>query len=399
MPCVINATLTFDMDRAPYELPHVTSGEVEVDDRTVTWTLDSIGSATRSLNYSVDYCECGYRGANVTFVNNATFDDVYSNELDYSDVYAMTAAIDDVTCTPSPSPSPTPAPSNAPTPAPTPGPTLSPTPGPTPPPTPGPTLLPTQAPTPFPTPAPTPTPTPGPTPAPSPSPTPGPTPQPTVTAPDTLFIGVADLAEDLDGAWEAVYSPDGAHVYVTGLGSNNVVVFDVDSVDRSLEVSQEGSFPGDGAAPASAFDGASELAASPNGECMYVAAVANESLTSLSMDAASGSLAYADAFSGSAMGGASDLLVSPDGEHVYVSSMACGCILTFGVDEGTCGIAYDTSFSTSLVLPTGLALSPDGDMLYATDFALGALLRLERDPDTGVLTLMQTLTDGDNVFT
>lgn len=66
---MINATLTLEMDKAPDAVPEVTSGEVVVDNSTnndssnrttVLWTMESVGSAIRTMTYTLDYCDCDY---------------------------------------------------------------------------------------------------------------------------------------------------------------------------------------------------------------------------------------------------------------------------------------------------------------------------------------------------
>lgn len=250
--------------------------------------------------------------------------------------------------------------------------------------------------------------------APTPTPTPSPTPRPTAIAPDTMFTGVIDAA---DGAWEATYSPDGTHVFLTGKESDSIIVFEAvndsltmvaeDSTNSSNNNTTGGSFsPSDGVPPG-ALDGPAALAVSSDGTCLFVTATGNGSLTSLRVDDSSGGgessyLTYADTVSDEALLEAWDVAVSPQtADHVYVSSPGCGCVMTFAVEPETCGLTYVSNVTESLVAPAGMSASPDGSFLYGTDPAAsgGSLVVFSRNLDTGELTLLQTIQDGEGPFT
>lgn len=238
-----------------------------------------------------------------------------------------------------------------------------------------------------------------PTPAPTPAPTIAPSPGPTAIAPDTLFVDAIEV-EGLDSAWEAVYSVDGSHVYLTG--SDRVTILDVDPETGQPESTGSRSSPPAGL-PASAFDGVAEIATSSDGQCVFVAAVGGTgSISSLSLDSESGNMTHVTTVSNNSdLLGAADLLVSPDGTHVYVPSIDCGCILMFTVGgASTCALAASpTVVASSLSAPRGMEFSPDGLSLYSTDSGSNSLLRFSRDSMTGDLTLLQTINDGDDVLT
>lgn len=209
-----------------------------------------------------------------------------------------------------------------------------------------------------------------------------------------------------DGAWEAVYSPDGTHVYLTGKESNSIVVFEVEPSDGSLTMVGETDMNG-GVTGGGTLDGPTALAVSPDGRCLFAVAVGNSSLTSLIVGdvgggGGSGNLTYAGTVSDAALTDAWDIDISPPfGDHVYVSSQACGCIMTFAADLETCGLTYLSNVTESLVAPAGISVSPDGLFLYVTDSAVsgGALMVFSRNPDTGELVLLQRILDGEGPFT
>lgn len=221
----------------------------------------------------------------------------------------------------------------------------------------------------------------------------------------------------VDGAWEAVYSTDGTHVFLSSNESNSIAVFEVDPVDGSLTMVSEVSTNGNStsstggllssaaASPPGALRGPTAIAASPDGMCLFVATLGNGSLASLRVGeggGASGNLTYAGMVSDEALVEAWDVVVSPPaGEYVYVSSPGCGCIMTFAVDPETCGLTYKSNITESLVAPVGMSASPDGGFLYGADSAVsgGALVVFSRNIDTGALTLLQTIPDGGEHLT
>lgn len=231
-----------------------------------------------------------------------------------------------------------------------------------------------------------------------------------------MFTGVIDAA---DGAWEAAYSPDGTHVFLTGKESDSIIVFE--AVDGSLTMVAEattnssggtsstgGSLSPAGGVPPGALDGPAALAVSPDGTCLFVAATGNGSLTSLRVDESGGGgggtssyLTYADMVSDEALLEAWDVVVSPQtGDHVYVSSPGCGCVMTFAVEPETCGLTYVSNVTESLAAPAGMSASPDGSFLYGTDSLAsgGSLVVYSRNLNTGELTLLQTMQDGEGPF-
>lgn len=222
-------------------------------------------------------------------------------------------------------------------------------------------------------------------------------------ASEVLFVGVVEEVEGLNGAWEAVFSPDGAHVYVTGADSDSVLAFDVDPDTGMLTV-----VPGSGSSavlqqagvPAGAFDGVAELALSSDGTKMFTVAAGNASMTSLRVDVESGNLTYADTVDVGALAGASDVVVDPlDGNYVYVPSVSCSCIMVFAVDVDSFGLTYMSNFTSSLISPRGAKLSADGGTLYVTDSELDGILLLSRDSATGTLSLLQVITSGSDLST
>jgi DNA-binding beta-propeller fold protein YncE len=104
---------------------------------------------------------------------------------------------------------------------------------------------------------------------------------------------------------------------------------------------------------------------------------------------------------GTALDGARDVAASPDGEHVYVASGASGAVAIFDRDpttgaltqkpgtagciseDGTGGLCQN---GTALQGPSGVVASPDGRGVYVASDVSDAVGVFDRDPATGALT-------------
>lgn len=100
VPCATGATLTVGLDAEPVAEPTVSSGEVEVNGTTVSWTMDSVVDSA-AMTFSVDYCGCDeYREATVEFLTDATYSDDEANDAGLSGLLDLTAQMTEPCPTP-----------------------------------------------------------------------------------------------------------------------------------------------------------------------------------------------------------------------------------------------------------------------------------------------------------
>ncbi|MDQ1346632.1 MAG: trimeric autotransporter adhesin, partial [Acidobacteriota bacterium] len=159
----------------------------------------------------------------------------------------------------------------------------------------------------------------------------------------------------------------------------------------------------DGAGGVDGLDGASAVAATLDGQHVYAAASADNSVALFVRNATTGQLTYGDIYAdgtdASAIAGASAIAVSPDGGQVYVTGFAdnglevftrtalTGALVSLEVEvEGTAGV-------TGMSGPRGIAVAPDGRHVYVAAATGSAVVVFTRNLTTGALTWSSTLTN------
>lgn len=91
---------------------------------------------------------------------------------------------------------------------------------------------------------------------------------------------------------------------------------------------------------------------------------------------------------------ASDVAASPDGRHVYVAAVMSSSIAIFSRNLSTGRLTYVGSITSSVGGPTltaafAVEVSPDGKHVYAGSPTGNAVVAFSRNADTGVLTLVE----------
>jgi 6-phosphogluconolactonase (cycloisomerase 2 family) len=132
--------------------------------------------------------------------------------------------------------------------------------------------------------------------------------------------------DGLDGASTAAVSPDGKQVYTTADQDNAVAVFAREATTGKLtfqQVLKNGDLDINGLA-INGLRGASSLTLSPDGRYVYATGTSSNAFTLFTRDAATGTLtAVQTLFDGldqvDGLAGARSVAATPDGEHVYVA--------------------------------------------------------------------------------
>ncbi|MHC4718098.1 MAG: beta-propeller fold lactonase family protein, partial [Planctomycetota bacterium] len=203
----------------------------------------------------------------------------------------------------------------------------------------------------------------------------------------------------INGLWSAqatATSPDGRHVYVVASADDSVTVFSRDPGTGDLSMVQ---ILRDGRNGANGLAYARVVAVSPDGRHVYVSGLGNE-LGVFARDGDTGELTFVERI-GVIAGGANNmpdifsLHVSSDGNHCYALN-GWGSILIFDRDLTTGRLTYSTACRAAPQEEAdSLTFSPDGKDVYAGIEWRSSIARLTRDPGTGLLTFVELVSGGD----
>lgn len=170
-------------------------------------------------------------------------------------------------------------------------------------------------------------------------------------------------------ATELAISPDGANVYVTGEADDSVAVFARDGTTGALTFVEA---ERDGVGGVDGIDGASAVAVSDDGAHVYATGSNDDGLAVFARDAATGSLTFLQAFHEGVGGvdginGPADVAVTPDGTHVLVAASAESEIGVFARNPATGLLVWVESVGGSALGGiNSLRFAPGGQHLYTT---------------------------------
>jgi 6-phosphogluconolactonase (cycloisomerase 2 family) len=197
--------------------------------------------------------------------------------------------------------------------------------------------------------------------------------------------------------WQAVVSPDGAHVYSIGAEA-----WDNDPIVQAFARAADGSLtPIESERAGLGSYGEYSLALSPDGRHLYAGA-RQDQLVIFERDPATGELTLLEVSFEHVSG---NLVASPDGRNVYATFLPL--LMTYTRDETTGALTLadlenGVEGPAPINLATALAISPDGRHLYlgsVTDGQSGpdsSLIVFSRDETTGALELVEALFEGEN---
>jgi 6-phosphogluconolactonase (cycloisomerase 2 family) len=215
--------------------------------------------------------------------------------------------------------------------------------------------------------------------------------------------------DSIDSPRAVALSPDGTNLYAAAAGSGSVLSFSrngdtgqlaqlgciKDYVDEGRCVDQF------------ALGGVRGIAVAPDGRDVYAVASGSDSVVTLQRDTSTGRLTFGGCISddgtngrctdGEALRGASNVAISPDGASVYVAATNSSAIVSFRRDDQT-GALTQTGCelnnappgpcdrASALAGASSVAVAADGRTVFATAAGSGSLTAFRRDAGTGTLS-------------
>lgn len=211
-----------------------------------------------------------------------------------------------------------------------------------------------------------------------------------------------DGVDGIAGAREVTVSPDGANVYVAGMADSAVAVFARDSETGALTLLEREQ---QGVGGVEGLTDARTVSVSPDGAHVYASGYNDIAVALFERDPLTGMLTFVEATQNGENGvtglvGVTHLTLSPDGQNLYAGARLTGSVVLFGRDAVTGKLTYLETQSngsgglTKLAIPLGLAVSPDGGTLYVASSLVDAVVVFVRDPISGLLSCAAEQTEG-----
>jgi 6-phosphogluconolactonase (cycloisomerase 2 family) len=207
-----------------------------------------------------------------------------------------------------------------------------------------------------------------------------------------LQFGRTTSAPGIAGAAALVMSADGRHLYVAGRSADSIVVFHRDLETGHL-VRIETQTNGENGI--SGMNNPDALALSPDGTLLLVAPAFSSNLVAFSRDPQSGRLLHEPVSIAKGFGSAARrILFSPDGLHIFVITESPQRVLVFSIDFSS-GALVLTGIQDLEGIGTGVTISEDGSTVTVTDADTSTVQTFARDPGTGLLSLADTIAQGE----
>jgi cysteine-rich repeat protein len=206
--------------------------------------------------------------------------------------------------------------------------------------------------------------------------------------------------DGIAGANGVAVSPDGAHVYVTGGASYAVAVFSRDQNTGALTYVEKQQ---QGVGGVIGMGGPTYVVVSPDGAHVYVTSNGiPPAVAVFARNPTTGALTFVEAEQDGANGVTGlttpvQMVMSPDGAHLYVAAWGNndGAVVSFARNTGTGALTFlaaDASPAVPGILgPNGITIDPTGSQVYVASWGNGVVTALARNPTTGALTFQQSV--------
>lgn len=156
----------------------------------------------------------------------------------------------------------------------------------------------------------------------------------------------------------------------------------------------------DGIAGVDGLNGAAAIAIAPDGRQVVAAGSIDNALAVFERDPTTGALAFLQAVRTGGLVAASGLAYDPDGRHVYATAANGNEVSVFARDEAAGSLSFvqavrnGVSGVMGLASPRQVTVAPEGTAVYVTAAFDDAVTLFDRDPASGELSFVETLTSG-----
>lgn len=192
-------------------------------------------------------------------------------------------------------------------------------------------------------------------------------------------------------------SPDGAHLYTAAQGADAIAVFDRNPSSGALTWSE---VHFDNQAGVDGLDRVVDVLVSPDGKNVYAGSIDDDAVAVFARDPVTGRLTFIEAqINGvggvSGLNAVNSLAMDSQGAHLYAAAMWSHAVTVFSRDPVTGALTFvDSFFDPDLQGSYDLGFGPGDGFAYVTSLVGNSLLVLERNATTGLLSHVETHTDG-----
>ena len=212
---------------------------------------------------------------------------------------------------------------------------------------------------------------------------------------------VGGSIDGLDGAKRLCISPDGKHIYVPSTTDDALVVFSRNASTGELTYVETHH---DGVGGVDGLDGAFEAVVSPDNLHVYVASITDDAVAVFSRNTTTGSLTFVEiqkdgTGSITLLNSCRSVLVSGDGKHLYAAASLDDAIVYFDRNPTTGALTFvgeiedDVSGIDGLDGAYSLAMSGDDQYLYSVGSTDDAISVFSRNSTTGALSFQEVHID------
>jgi 6-phosphogluconolactonase len=184
-------------------------------------------------------------------------------------------------------------------------------------------------------------------------------------------------------------SPDGSFVYVSDLGMDKIMIYEVDRQQKKLSPASTPWFENTPGA------GPRHMSFRPDGAYAYSAEELTSTIAVLRVDKNTGALQQVqrvsmlpDDFDGSNT--AADIHVSPDGKFLYASNRGHDSIVIFAIDESSGELSLAGHESAIGQHPRNFMIDKSGELVFVANRDSNHMVVFRRDPATGSLNYTNT---------